>query len=63
MNINTNDISWNISDVCTESVWKTVPPIRNSNSESGFFGNKLKSLRMTYQFYQKKSDVLVNGEW
>ena len=45
MNINNNDITSNISDVCTESVSKTAPRIRNPNLESEYFGNKLKSLR------------------
>ena len=45
MNINSNDITSNISDVYTESVSKTVLPIRNPNLESAYFGNKLKSLR------------------
>ena len=45
MNINSNDITSNISDVCTESVSKTTPPIRNPNLEPEYFGNKLKSLR------------------
>ena len=44
-NINSNDITSNISDVCTESVSKTAPPIRNINLESEYFENKLKSLR------------------
>ena len=33
VNINSNDITSNISDVCTESVSKTTPPIRNPNLE------------------------------
>ena len=45
MNINSNDTTSNISDVCTESVLKTAPPIQNPNLESEYFGNKLKSLR------------------
>ena len=45
MNINSNDITSNISDICTESVSKTPPPIRNTNLESEYFEHKLKSLR------------------
>ena len=45
MNINSIDITSNISDVCTESVSKTTPLIRNPNLEPEYFGNKLKSLR------------------
>ena len=45
MNINSNDITLNISNVSTESVSKTAPPIRNPNLESEYFGNKLKSQR------------------
>ena len=41
MNINSNDITSNIGDVCTECISKTVPPIRNPNLESEYFGNKL----------------------
>ena len=44
MNTNSNDITSNISDVCTEIVSKTVPPIRNLNLESEFSGNELKPL-------------------
>ena len=45
-NINSNDIvSSNISDICTENVSKTAPPIRSPNLESEYCGNKLKSLR------------------
>ena len=45
MNINSNDITSKISNVCTESVSKTTPPTGNPNLESEYFGNKLKSLR------------------
>ena len=45
MNINSNVITSNISDVCTESVSKPKPPIRNPNLEPEYFGNKLKPLR------------------
>ena len=41
MNINSNDITTNISDVCTESISKSVPPIGNPNLEPEYFGNKL----------------------
>ena len=47
MNINSNDIVSNKSDVCTDSVSKTAPPIRNPNLKPEYFGNKLKSLRTT----------------
>ena len=46
VNINSNDIiSSNISDICTENVSKTAPPIRTPNLESEYCGNKLKFLR------------------
>ena len=47
VNINSNDIVSNKSDVCTDSVSKTSPPIRNLNLKPEYFGNKLKSLRTT----------------
>ena len=72
MNINSNDITSNISDVCTESVSKTTPPIRNPNLEPEYFGNKLKSLRtsnlhhiiiaqININFIRQKFEALVNG--
>ena len=68
MNINSNDITSNISDVCTESVSKTTPPIRKSK----YFGNKLKSLRtsnlhcliiaqININSIRNKFEALVNG--
>ena len=54
VNINSNDITSIISDACTDSVSKTVPPIWNLNLESEYFGNKLKSLRTSNLYlYQK----------
>ena len=72
MNINSNDITSNISDVSTESVSKTAPPIRNPNLESEYFGNKLKSLRtsnlhriiiaqININSIRNKFKALVNG--
>ena len=72
MNINSNDITSNISDVSTESVSKTIPPIRNPNLEPEYFGNKLNSLRksnlhriITAQIntnsIRNKFEALVNG--
>ena len=72
MNINSNDITSNISDVCTESVSKTTPPIRNPNLEPKYFGNKLKSLRtsnlhciiiaqVNINSIRNKFEALVNG--
>ena len=70
MNTNSNDITSNISDVCTEIVSKTVPPIRNLNLESEFSGNELKPLptlnlhRIMIASYndsiRNKFDALVN---
>ena len=37
VNINSNDITSNISDVCTESVSKTTPPIRNPKFRTWIF--------------------------
>ena len=48
MNINRNDITSNISDVCTESISKTVLPMKNPNLKSEFFGNKQNSLRTSH---------------
>ena len=72
VNINSNDITSNISDVCTESVSKTTPPIRNPNLEPEYFGNKLKSLRtsnlhriiiaqINIDSIRNKFEALVNG--
>ena len=72
MNINSNDITSNISDVCTESVSKTTPPIPNPNLEPEYFGNKLKSLRtsnlhriiiaqININSVRNKFEALING--
>ena len=72
MNINSNDITSNISDVSTESVSKTAPPIRNPNLESEYFGNKLKFQRtsnlhriiiaqININSIRNKFEALVNG--
>ena len=37
VNINSNDIVSNKSDVCTDSVSKTSPPIRNPNLKPEYF--------------------------
>ena len=72
MNINSNDIASNISDVSTESVSKTAQPTRNPNLESECFGNKLKSQRtsnlrriiiaqINTNSIRNKYEALVNG--
>ena len=72
VNISSNDITSNISDVCTESVSKTTPPIPNPNLEPEYFGNKLKSLRtsnlhriiiaqININSIRNKFKALVNG--
>ena len=71
MNNNSNNIASNISDVCTESVSKTAPPIRNPNLESEYFGNKLKFLgtsnlhcifaQINVNSIRNKFEALVNG--
>ena len=72
MNINSNDITSNISDVCTESVSKTTPPIRDPNLEPEYFGNKPKSLctsnlhliqiaQININSIRNKFEALVNG--
>ena len=48
VNINSNNITSNIGDVCTESVSRTVPPAGNPNLESEYFRNKLKFLPSSY---------------
>ena len=72
MNINSNVITSNISDVCTESVSKPKPPIRNPNLEPEYFGNKLKPLltsnlhriviaHININSIRNKFEVLLNG--
>ena len=61
MNINSNGITLNISDVCTESVSKTTPPIRNPNLESEYFGNTLKSLRTSNLHHIIIAQINVNS--
>ena len=72
MNINSNDITSNISDACIESVSKTTPPTRNPNFEPEYFANKLKSLRtsnlhciiiaqININSIRNKFEALVNG--
>ena len=72
MNINSNDITSTISDVSTESVSKTAPPIRNPNLESECLGNRQKSLRtsnlhriiiaqININSIRNKFKALVNG--
>ena len=71
MNINNTDITSNVSDVCTESVSKTAPPIRNPNLESEYFGNKLKFIgtsnlhcifaQINVNSIRNKFEALVNG--
>ena len=72
MNINSSDITSNISDVCTESISKTAPPTWNPNLESEYFANKLKSRRASILHriiiaqininpIRNKFEALVNG--
>ena len=72
VNIISNDITSNIFDVCTESVSKTAPPIRNPNLESECLGNRQKSLRtsnlhriiiaqININSIRNKFEALVNG--
>ena len=72
MNIISNDITSNIFDVCTESVSKTAPPIRNPNLEYECLGNRQKSLRtsnlhriiiaqININSIRNKFEALVNG--
>ena len=72
VNISSNDITSNISDVCTESVSKTAPPTRNPNLESEYLGKKLKFLltsklhriiiaQINTNSIRNKFKALVNG--